>query len=146
TLKTILLLPDAKVDAKALARLAEVAMSDDKNSPWLAWHMTGKGLHDYRTGKYADAVAAIRASRERLPKADGDLPCLMTWNLTVEARALHRADAAAGAKRALCEARSSPDAQVPGIEGTTFWSDWLALRILYREAERLMGANPMKPN
>jgi tetratricopeptide (TPR) repeat protein len=137
TLKTILLLPDFEADAKQLARLAEVAVSGDKNMNWFEWYLFAKGLHEYRTGKYADALATCRESRRRAPESKGDPQALATLNLAIEAMALHRSGDEAGAKRALAEAQSSVEVQVPGIDHA--WShDWLSAHILYREADVLI--------
>src|SRR5262249_18012644 len=66
TLKTILLLPDHKADAKQLARLAEVVVSGDKDADWYDYYLFAKGLHEYRIGRYDDALAACRESRRRV--------------------------------------------------------------------------------
>ena len=63
------------------------------------WYMLAKGLHDYRTGKYADALATCRESRRRAPKSQGDPKILASLNLAIEAMALHRSGDEAGAKR-----------------------------------------------
>jgi tetratricopeptide (TPR) repeat protein len=144
TLKTILLLPDFKGDAKQLARLARVAVSGDKNADWFDWFMLARGLHDYRTGKYADALATCRESRRRAPKTKGDPQALTTLNLAIEAMALHRLGDEAGAQRALAEARSNVEVQVPGIAGGGWPHDWLTAHMLYREAEGLIGGKKAK--
>ena len=100
TLKTILLLPDFKGDAKQVAHLAEVAVSGDKNVDWFEWYMLTKGLHDYRTGKYADALATCRESRRRTPQSIGNTQVLTSLNQAIKAMALHGSGDEAGAKRA----------------------------------------------
>ena len=144
TLKTIALLPDSKVDAKQLARLAEIAVSGDKTMAWFEWYLIAKGLHDYRTGKYADALATCRESRRRAPENKFDPHTLETLNLTIEAMALHRSGDVAGAKRAMAEAKSNLEVQLPGIGGG--WThDWLSANILYREAEGLIARKKSEP-
>jgi len=134
----ILLLPDFKADAKQLARLAEVSVSGDKNMAWFEWYLFGKGLHDYRTGKYADALATCRESRRRAPESKADPQALATLNLAIEAMALYRSGDEAGAKRALAEAKSNVEVQMPGIDGGGWSHDWLTADMLYREAQSLI--------
>jgi len=136
TLKMIVLPPDFKADAKQLARLAEVAVSGDRNVDWFEYWIFAKGLHDYRTGKYADALATSRESRLRAPKSKGDPQVLTSVTLALEAMALHRSGDEAGAKRVLAEAKSNVEVHVPGGD----WSyDWLFAHMLYREAEGLIA-------
>jgi tetratricopeptide (TPR) repeat protein len=137
TLQTEVLVPGVKADAKQLARLAEVAVSGDKKMDVHIWFMFSKGLHDYRAGKYADALAGCRESRRRVPESKG---VLASMDLVVEAMALHRLGDEAGAGRALAEAKSNVEVHVPGIDGGLPY-DWLIAHILYREAERLIAGN-----
>ena len=144
TLKTIVFLPDFKADAKQLARLAEIAASGDKNMAWFEWYLFAKGLHDYRTGKYADALATCRESRRRAPESKGEPQALATLSLAIEAMALHRSGDEAGAKRALAEAKSNVEVYVLPIGGG--WThDWLSAHILYREAEGLIAGKKSEP-
>ncbi len=139
TLKMLLLRPDVKLDAKQLARLADVAVSGDKNADWFEYWMFAKGLHEYRTGKYADALATCRDSRLRAPKSKGDAQVLASLNLTVEAMALYGSGDKAGATRVLAEAKSHVEVHLPGIDGGGWTVDWLFAHVLYREAERLIA-------
>jgi tetratricopeptide (TPR) repeat protein len=139
TLKMIVLLPDFKADAKQLTRLANVAGSGDKKVDWYEWWIFAKALHAYRTGKYADALAICRESRSLAPKSKGDVQCLTSLDLTLEAMALHRSGDETGAKRTLVEAKASLETNVPGIDGAGWSFDWLSARMLYREAEGLIA-------
>jgi tetratricopeptide (TPR) repeat protein len=131
TLKAIILMPNARADAKQLARLATVAVSGDEKQSFYEWFLFGKGLHDFRTGKYADALAASRASRQRSGADE-----LRALNLVLEA--LAQEGAAENARRTLSEAKAMLDRHVPGIDG--FSADWLFAHILYREAEGLIAS------
>ena len=99
TLKTILLLPEFKADAKQLARLADIAVSGDKNEAWFGWYLFTKGLYDYRTGKYADALANCRESRRRFSQNKGNAQAPVSFNLAIEAMALHRSGDEAGTEK-----------------------------------------------
>jgi len=114
-------------------------VSGDKKADWFDWFLLAKGWHDYRTGKYADALATCRESRRRAPKSKGDPQVLTSLNLAIEAMALHRSGDAAGAKRALAEAKSNVEVHVPGIDGGGSSHDWLTAHMLYREAEGLIA-------
>jgi tetratricopeptide (TPR) repeat protein len=148
TLKLILLQPDFQADVEQLARLAEVAVSGDKKVDWSEWWMFARGLYDYRTGKYAEALTTCRESRRRAPQSKGDAQALASLNLAVEAMALYRSGDEAGARRVLAEAKSKVEVIVPGIDGG--WThDWLTAHMLYREAEALIAgkkAEQPKPN
>ena len=139
TLKMIVLLPDFQGDAKQLARLAQVAASSGRNVDWFEWNIVAKALHQYRTGKYADAVATCRESRSLAPKSKGDVQNLTSLDLAIEAMALKRSGDEAGAKRALAEAKSIVESNVPGIDGGSWSYDWLTAHMLYREAEGLIA-------
>ena len=108
--------------------------------------MLAKGLHDYRTGKYADALATCRESRRRAPKSQ-EIPDFG------ELEPGHRGDGPPPVrgrgprKRALAEAKSNVEVFVPGIDGGGWSCDWLTARILYHEAEGLIaGKNAEQPN
>ena len=143
TLKTIVLVPDFHADDKQLMRLAEIAVSGDKNVDWFAWPMGTMGLHDYRIGKYADALAACRESRLRAPKINGDPQPLACLNLAIEAMALYRSGDEAGAKSSLAEAKAIFETHILGIDGE-WWHDWLTVHMLYHEAEALLAGKEAK--
>jgi hypothetical protein len=145
TLKTIMLVPDFHADAKQLARLAEVAVSGDKKADWFEWFALGKGLHDYRTGKYAEALTTCRESRLRAPESKGHQQALASLNLAIEAMALYRSADEAGARRTLAEAKSNIGVQVPGIDHGGASYDWLNADMLYREAEGLIAGKKAEP-
>jgi tetratricopeptide (TPR) repeat protein len=138
TLKTIVLLPGYKADARQLARLAEAAVAGDTTRDWYEWWLMAKALHDLRTGRYADALTACRASRRRAPEGKGDPQVLTALDLAIEALALHGAGKADEARRTLEQAKPLVESQVPGIDGDDWWADWLSVHMLYREAASLI--------
>jgi tetratricopeptide (TPR) repeat protein len=137
-LKTGLLFPDSKLDPLMQSRLAEIAVSGDPKQGSYHWFLFAKGLYNYRTGKYTDALTAFRESRRRTPKSEGIADPLTAMNLIGAAMALHQTGDQAAARRTLTEAQSRLDFFVPGID-TTEWHDWLAAHLLYREAEGLIA-------
>jgi tetratricopeptide (TPR) repeat protein len=136
TLKTILLITDFKADAKELARLAKTAVDGDEKQDWFEWWQFGKGLHEYRTFKYANARAMCRESRSRAAQSKGQAQALTALTWTVEAMAQFRTNNKLAAAQALTEAKAILDRHVPGLD-TEHWHDWLAAQILYREADAL---------
>jgi WD40 repeat protein/tetratricopeptide (TPR) repeat protein len=145
TLKTIILLPDYKADAKQLARLAEAAVAGDPTRDWYEWWLVAKALHDVRTGRYADAQTACRASRQRAPESKGEPQLLTALDLVIEAMALQGAGNADQARRTLDQAKPLLESHVPGIDGTDWWADWLSAHILYREALGQIAAKKAEP-
>jgi WD40 repeat protein/tetratricopeptide (TPR) repeat protein len=146
TLKTNLWFPDVKADPKKLARLAETVVAGGEKQAFYEWFLFAKGLHAYRTGKYADALAACRASRQRVgATAQYGLKILPALDLVVEALALQGAGEVDEARRTLDQAKPVIESFVPGIDGGPEWLDWLSARILYREAETLLEVNKADP-
>jgi tetratricopeptide (TPR) repeat protein len=145
TLKTIILIPDYKADAKQLARLAEAAVAGDRTRDWYEWWLMAKALHDVRTGRYADAVTACRASRQRAPESKGEPQVLTALDLVIEALALQGAGQADQARRTLDQAKALIESHVPGIDGDDWWSDWLSAHLLYREAVGQIAAKKAEP-
>jgi WD40 repeat protein/serine/threonine protein kinase len=138
TLKTIILIPDSKGDARQLARLAEAAVAGDPTRDWYEWWLVAKALHDVRTGRYADALTACRASRQRAPQSKGPPQILTALDLAIEAMALQGVGKADEARRTLEQAKPLIESHVPGIDGDWWWADWLSAHMLYREAESLL--------
>jgi WD40 repeat protein/tetratricopeptide (TPR) repeat protein len=138
TLKAIVLIPGYKADARQLARLAAAAVAGDPARDWYEWWQIAKALHDLRTGRYADALTACRASRRRAPETNGDPQVLTALSLAIEALALHGAGKADEARRTLEQAKPLVESQIPGIDGDDWWADWLSVHMLYREAVGLI--------
>ncbi|HET6572310.1 MAG TPA: tetratricopeptide repeat protein [Fimbriiglobus sp.] len=147
-LKICLFSADAKVDPKSIARLVGIARFDEQTQRVIvSWSLFTKGLYEYRSGRYADALTACRESRQRLPKEDQPQHMLTALNLCVEAMALHRTGEASEAARTLAEARPLLDKHVPGVDlgPAAGWIDWLSAHILYREASALLATKADGP-
>jgi tetratricopeptide (TPR) repeat protein len=137
TLKAALLARDFQADAKQLAHLAEVSLSIDSKADWYEWRMNAKGWLDYRFGRYDDALAICRASRQRAATAKGHTTALTVMNLAIEAMALHGKGDIEEARRTMALAGSTLEQHVPGLDHAS-WHDLLAAHILFREAEGLI--------
>ncbi len=136
--KTCLLLADSRVDPDRLAKLVAVAVSGGANQRYSEWFLLCKGLHDYRSGRYADAIAACRESRRRAtPGPDETRHCTAT-SLAVESMAQKRLGDDAGAWQSLSEARRLIEDGFSILDRDGWWQDWLTAQVLCREAEALI--------
>jgi hypothetical protein len=109
-----------------------VAVSDGEKQQLYDYRLFDKGLYNFRTGQYADALAACRDSLKRT-----NVSVVKALDLTLEAMALNAA--AQDGRPALAKAKALIDGHVPGIDA--FNHDWLYARILYHEAERLIASD-----
>jgi serine/threonine protein kinase/tetratricopeptide (TPR) repeat protein len=134
TLKLIALTGDALGEEKEFARFAKVALSGDESNGARGWFLFAKGMHDYRVGRFSDAIEAARASRKRF---DGGP--MSTLNLVLEAMAEHRLGEkqSAAVAQKLSEAKAELDRNVPGIDNVDI--DWMYAHLLYAEAEVLIA-------
>ncbi len=137
TVKTCVLYADSQADPGLIAKLAHVAVSGEDKHPFREWYLFSNGLHAYRTGKFAEALAACRESRQRNARTPNEIPALTADNLTVEAMCLHRMGNADAARKSLDEAKQLLDDRF-FIPDNRWWHDWLVAHILYREAETVI--------
>jgi serine/threonine protein kinase/Flp pilus assembly protein TadD len=145
TLKTIVLLPDYKGDAKQLARLAEAAVAGNPAQDYYEWFLVAKALHELRTGRYAGALTACRASRKLAPESKYEPQIVTALDLAIEAMALQGEGKAEEARRTLDLAKPLIESHVSGVDVGGAWADWLSAHILYREAEALLAAKKTEP-
>ena len=122
------------------SRLAEVALQGDRNGDWYEWFQFAGALHAYRSGRYAETLAACRASRARISTTKGNTAVLASLDLVLESMALHDKGDLDGARRTLDQARSLVEGQVPGLD-SDWWQDWLIAHILFREAKELIAVD-----
>jgi tetratricopeptide (TPR) repeat protein len=137
TVKACVLHADSQVDPDRIAKVAQVAVSGEDKHPFLEWYLFSGGLHAYRTGKFAEALAACRHSRRRNARNQYEIHALTADDLTVEAMSLHRLGNAAEARQSLGEAKQLLDDRF-SITDNRWWHDWLVADALYREAETLI--------
>jgi len=141
TVKACLLRADSRVDPDRLAKLVQVAVSGDENQPLIEWFLLAKGLHAYRTGRFADALMACRESRRRTGQVRDACQAITAVDLAIEAMALRGHGDAAAAQRSLAEARQLIDQKFPVLDADGWWYDLLAAHVLYREAEALVDGH-----
>jgi WD40 repeat protein/tetratricopeptide (TPR) repeat protein len=147
TLKTCCLLGPAPVgDPTRIAGLAKVAASADPSQPLFVWLELARALYEYRTGKFAAALATSRANRTRIQAVGTEDPAI-AMVFTVEALALYSTGDAAGARRSLGETKKLIDEKFLALLGGElgYWHDWLAAELLYREAEALLETKTPEP-
>ena len=141
TARLCLLRADCGGDPNRIAKLVSAALLNADTQPYLEWRLFNKGLHAYRTGKFAEAVATSRQSRQRgATEGPPDSPVLDAANLVVEAMALHRQGDTAAARQSLGLAKRLIDLGFLIVGADDFrWYKWLMTHILYREAEALIN-------
>ena len=136
--RTCLLHPDSRVDRDRLARLVQVAGSGSESLTGYGWFFFCKALHAYRTGKYADALAACSESRRRNAETTEGHEPLATAGLAVEAMALHRQGQTDAARSTLDAGKQLLDSKFSIVSGDASWDSWLEAYSLTREAESLI--------
>jgi len=127
------MLPGAEVDLSRVTALAEIAVAGDPGS---YAHLLALGACHYRAGRFADAVRRLQEATRR-----HDRHVMAALFL---AMAHQRHGDADEAHRWLAEATRRREPPTGGESGTTglTWAQQLVLRLLRREAEDLLTAEP----
>lgn len=139
TAKLCRLRTDSAADAARTARLVQVSVSGDENQQRFEWVYLCKGLHAYRTGRFAEAVTACRHSRRLHDHRQAVESGLRASDLAVEAMALHRQGNTAAARRSLREARRLIDDRLSIGDLDARWNSWLEAEEFCHEAEALIA-------
>jgi tetratricopeptide (TPR) repeat protein/serine/threonine protein kinase len=157
-----LLLPDAGSDTEWAAQLADQAVVLGKDLSWEPYFVFGKGLADYRRGKYRASAEQMNSLLHRIvSKKELDssrTPILSRLDLSVcchlvLAMSLHRQGQTKPAREHLAQAGKlidhalSESAPFPLERPGRYSHDWLIAWLLHREAkERIEGkkAEPQK--
>jgi serine/threonine protein kinase len=135
--KDCLILPSSGVEPKAMAALADVAVSRGSNLPALPYFQFCKALAEFRMDHYDEAIkwAHLAArSPSRYPKATGSAIVAMSQ---FKLNQLDQAQAALAACNKIVDKLSEPN-QEPGDE----WRDWIIARALRSEAQRMIEGEP----
>jgi eukaryotic-like serine/threonine-protein kinase len=137
TAKTCLLSPDAVPDFDRVQKLADRAVTGTEKSGNYRWFVFVKGLAEYRTGRFAEAVKWLKRFE---PHADG--AHVDTSAFAVLAMAEHGLGQKEKARAALHSAQVIVAEKMPdpgaGRPFDNDWQDWLHCQILLREAEALL--------
>jgi serine/threonine protein kinase/tetratricopeptide (TPR) repeat protein len=137
TAKACLLVPITEEDLASASRMADIAVTADKDRGWLAYYEFAKGLAEYRQGRFA---LASEWAKKALAKAREDNH-LAAQSYIVMAIAHHQLSHTNDARIALDKAVEIVKTKLPKIESgplTDNWQDWLISQILLREAETLI--------
>ena len=133
TAKTCALMAESVPDFSRVERLTELSLTGTEKHQDRDFFELGKGLTDYRGGRYAQAIEWIERSA---PKADGT-----HWDATafaILAMAHHRLGHADQARASLESARAIVAGTPPDQRsGTSI--DWLHCEILCRETEQVVA-------
>jgi tetratricopeptide (TPR) repeat protein len=151
TAKTCLLVPDAVGDLGPVLQLADRAVTGTEQNPlYYEWFLLARGVADYRTGDFANAVdrlnKALSLSREA---GYHDSPgyyesrCLAATVHLFLAMAHHRLGRVHEARHALDQAIELSEQPCPKIGRywavTDGYPDWLRFHVIRSEAERLVN-------
>jgi len=132
--KDCLIVPIPGVDLKAVAQLAQAAVTQG-NSPGLAFVQFAKGLADYRTGDYAGAAALMGQVI-----AAGGVPFRGAQASAVLAMAQSRLHRPGDAEAALAQG-AAIFGQMTGPQSGGLipdWTDWIIAHALLSEAESVV--------
>src|SRR5262249_18420790 len=118
---TCLLMPDA-APSPTLGNLVRTALKDGDKDPQYQRLLVLQAPHAYRSRKWADAMAACRASRERDPAGE-DAYALAAAH-AVEALARQGAGEADKARESLAAARAVIERRFPKLESGDLGAFW----------------------
>jgi len=143
--KSCLILPPDPRDYPTIARLANTAVTFDKNAAATLWFQFCKGFADYRGGHFAEAERWMQKVLEH--KSEGssrDVEAYMVLAMA-EYRMGHIADAHSVFNEGKTYAASALR-EVSSGDIDSGWPDWVLARALMREAERLLEPPPKSHN
>lgn len=145
TAMACLILPGGVEDPDQLAPLRKTVLSEGEKHSFYMYFLGTQGLHDYRCGRFSEALTACRKSRER----STTYLALTVLDQTVEAMSLFRLGKSDEARQVLAAVGRLLDAKGPRLESGdlgTAWNEWLLCRMLRREAAALIdGKEPVTP-
>ena len=133
--KACLLCPDAVDDLGPVSKLVERLLAAPSNSSEQGWRYLAKGMAEYRAGRVAQCLPWL----ERVEHATWDTEC-RAYARSFAAMAYQRLGNAPRALESL-QSVSAPAGPDLGMR----WSDHLALLVIEREVEAIVGARRPKP-
>lgn len=137
--KDCLILPSSGVDLKAVAALADVAVTAGKKSGSYDLFQCCKALAEYRVGNYQEA---LKWSREPVKKA---FPYSKAEAYAVMAMAQYQLGDLSAARDALaeCDRVVTTKLAQPGQNLGTDWRDWIIAHALQKEATELINSKTL---
>jgi serine/threonine protein kinase len=132
-----LLLPASPSQLPVLARMAEVALNTETNNSIYGFNLFAKGLAEYRQGHYATAADLLQ---KIMPLDIGSQG--RTEARVVLAMAQSQLGQTKESRASLAEALDTVNRRLPTAGRLDEqWNVWLAIQILMREAQTLIGTN-----
>jgi len=134
-----ILFPESGVDLAMLDRMTDVAMATSESSYPFPWYLYGKGLVQYRQGRYAAAAESMQkvlmfSHRGRFPERNVGASMVL-------AMARYHLDGYAQAESALVRGLKLAEAELPKLENESLgisWVDWVFAHALMLEARSLI--------
>ena len=142
--KACLLTPERIASQPQLVQLVKTAMSAGPRHSEFKFFALVEGLHNYREGKFGEAVKACQTSRNHNQPPNANIYAMATA-YTVEAMSQQQLAKTKFAQKSLAMARQIINQQFPpsdtGELGNA-WHDWLIAHILFREATETLHSTP----
>jgi WD40 repeat protein/tetratricopeptide (TPR) repeat protein len=138
TAKVCLLARGVAGDDARVAHLVNTALTAPESDSLYPFFVLLKGLHAFRNGRHADAIAACVESRRRFSEKPD---VYLAADHAIEALAHHGANEPDEARRSLTEAERILDEHLPKLGHDVLgdeWADWLIADLLRREAAELI--------
>ena len=136
----ICLMSPEPVETDLPLRLAEQAVSGNSDSGIYYWFLLAKGIGDYRTGQFQQAIESLEACRQRCPENQGYCRALDLLYLAMANHKLGKGDVAQREYQAALELMAG-FAKPGGPTIISGWNDWVLAEVARKEAETLLGAS-----
>ncbi len=141
--KNCMILPDSGANLDTVSKMADTAVAQGRDSPYLAWYQFCKGLAEYRQGRFtsaADWMGTVLTNAGSILERD-------TEAYMVLAMSQHQLRQFAQARASLAYG-AEIEQKLPKLESGDLgehWMDWIIAHALMREAKAMIGPAPAKP-
>jgi serine/threonine protein kinase len=136
--KDCLILPSSGVDPKAVAALADVAVSRGSNSSSAPFFKCCKALAEFRLGHYEEAASWAQLA------AQGRFPVVQAEAAAIAAMSQFKLNQSDKARAALADCDKAIQKKLPKLEEGDVgdgWRDWIIAHALQSEAKRMIDGD-----
>jgi serine/threonine protein kinase/tetratricopeptide (TPR) repeat protein len=137
--KDCLIVPVAELDLTAVGKLADLAVTNGKESAGLPLFRSCKALAEYRQQHFADAAEWAQKAIE------STFPYSRAGGYAVLAMAQYHLKESGNARDSLAKAAEVASSKLPAIEGGDLgedWRDWIIVHAVMDEARNLIEGTP----
>jgi tetratricopeptide (TPR) repeat protein len=135
--KGCLILPVRGIDLKAVAHLADTAITEGQGHAYFPFFQFAKGLAEYRQGHYARAVECLQKVADTPGRDFRDAEAYLAL-----AMAQMKSGKPAEARAALTRGEAIVASSMPSLENRDLggsWTDWIIAHALKKEAQAVVG-------